>query len=42
MALFGKTAMVLLFDVAQEAMIEHDDWHSYEHFRERISIPGFL
>jgi len=42
MALFGKAAMVLLFDVAQKAMIEHDAWHSHEHFRERMSIPGYL
>ena len=38
MALLGKAAMVLSFDDAQEAMIEQDNWH----FRERMSIPGFL
>ena len=42
MALLGKAAMILSFDVAPEAMVEHDDWHSHEHFHERMSIPGFL
>ena len=42
MALLGKAAMVLSFDVAPEAIDEHDDWHSHEHFLERMSIPGFL
>ena len=34
--------MLLSFDVAQEALPEHDDWHTHEHFPERLSIPGFL
>ena len=42
MALLGKAAMILSFDVAPEATAEHDDWHSHEHFHERMSIPGFL
>ena len=42
MALLGKAAMVLSFDVASEAIDEHDDWHTHEHFPERLSIPGFL
>lgn len=42
MALLGKAAMILSFDVAPEAIVEHDHWHSYEHFHERMSIPGFL
>lgn len=42
MALLGKAAMILSFDVAAEAIAEHDDWHSHEHFHERMSIPGFL
>jgi len=42
MALLGKAAMILSFDVAPEAIAEHDDWHSHEHFHERMSIPGFL
>jgi hypothetical protein len=42
MPLLGSAAMLLSFDVAPEAIPEHDDWHSHEHLRERLSIPGFL
>lgn len=42
MALLGKAAMILSFDVVPEARVEHDDWHSHEHLHERLSIPGFL
>jgi hypothetical protein len=42
MALLGRAAMVLSFDVAADAIDEHDDWHTHEHFPERLSIPGFL
>lgn len=34
--------MLLSFDVAAEAIQEHDDWHTQEHLPERLSIPGFL
>lgn len=34
--------MLLSFDVVQEAIPEHDEWHTHEHFPERLSIPGFL
>jgi hypothetical protein len=42
MALLGQAAMVLLFDVAVDAIREHDDWHTLEHLPERLAIPGFL
>lgn len=42
MALLGKAAMILAFDIAPEAIAEHDNWHSLEHLQERMSIPGFL
>ena len=42
MALLGKAAMILSFNIVPEAIEEHDDWHSHEHLRERMSIPGFL
>jgi len=42
LALLGKAAMVLSFDVVPEAIAEHDDWHTHEHIPERLSIPGFL
>ena len=34
--------MLLFFDIAPEAIAEHDDWHTHEHLPERLSIPGFL
>jgi len=34
--------MLLLFDVVQDAIPEHDDWHTHEHLPERLSIPGFV
>lgn len=34
--------MLLSFDVVQEAIAEHDDWHTHEHLPERLSIPGFM
>jgi hypothetical protein len=42
MPLLGKAAMLLSFDIASDAMAEHDDWHSHEHLPERLAIPGFL
>lgn len=42
MPLLGQAAMLLSFDVASEAVAEHDHWHTHEHLAERLSIPGFL
>ena len=42
MPLLGSAAMLLSFDIAPEAIAEHDDWHTHEHLPERLSIPGFL
>jgi hypothetical protein len=42
MPLFGKAAMLLSFDVVDDAIPEHDDWHTHEHLPERLSIPGFV
>ena len=42
MPLLGSAAMLLVFDIAPEAISEHDEWHSHEHLPERLSIPGFL
>ncbi len=30
------------WDMATEHRVEFEDWHSHEHFPERMSIPGFL
>lgn len=42
MPLLGQAAMLLSFDVVQEAIPEHDEWHTHEHLPERLSIPGFV
>jgi len=34
--------MLLTFDIAQEAIPEHDEWHTHEHLPERLSVPGFV
>jgi hypothetical protein len=34
--------MLLSFDVAADAVEEHDRWHTHEHLPERLAIPGFL
>lgn len=34
--------MLLLFDVVQDAIPEHDEWHTHEHLPERVSIPSFV
>jgi hypothetical protein len=31
MPLSGRAAMLLTFDIVEEAIIEHDDWHTHEH-----------
>jgi hypothetical protein len=37
-----RAAIVLTFDIVDEAIADHDDWHTHEHLPERLSIPGFL
>lgn len=41
MALCSDAAMVLYYDITGDHA-DHDDWHSYEHLHERLSIPGFV
>lgn len=41
MALYSDAVMVLYYDIAGDNA-DHDDWHTYEHMHERLSIPGFL
>lgn len=41
MTLCSAAAMVLFYDIDGDNA-DHDDWHSYEHFHERLSVPGFL
>ena len=41
MALNSDAAMVLYYDIEGDNA-DHDDWHTYEHMHERLSIPGFV
>ena len=41
MALLGQAALAMWWDVAPKVNAEFQDWHSHEHFRERLAIPGF-
>jgi len=42
MALLGKGAVAMWWDIAPAHRAEFEDWHSHEHFPERMSVPGFL
>jgi hypothetical protein len=42
MTLLGKAAVAMWWDMAPASRVEFEDWHSHEHFPERMSIPGFL
>jgi hypothetical protein len=37
-----RAAVLLLFEITPESIVEHDDWHTHEHMPERLRIPGFL
>jgi hypothetical protein len=41
MALLGKAALAMWWSMAPEMLSEFEDWHSHEHFPERLAIPGF-
>lgn len=41
MSLLGKAAVAMWWNVRPEQRTEFGDWHSHEHFPERMSIPGF-
>jgi hypothetical protein len=41
MALSSDAMMVLFYDFEGNTA-DHDDWHSNQHFHERLSVPGFL
>lgn len=42
MALLGQAALAMWWDMAPQMRDEFQDWHTHEHFRERLSVPGFL
>lgn len=41
MALLGQAALAMFWDLDPGIRPEFEDWHSHEHFRERLGIPGF-
>lgn len=41
MALCTDAAMVLYYDIDGDHA-DHDEWHTYEHMHERLSVPGFV
>lgn len=42
MPLLGQAAVAMWWDMAAAMRAEFEDWHSHEHFPERMGIPGFL
>jgi len=41
MPLLGRAAVAMWWDMAPEHRTEFEDWHSHEHFPERMRIEGF-
>ncbi len=41
MALLGTGALAMWWDMAADRRAEFEDWHTHEHFPERMAIPGF-
>ena len=41
MSLLGKAAVAMWWNIRPEQRSEFSDWHSHEHFPERMNIPGF-
>ena len=41
MSLLGKAAVAMWWNIRPDQRSEFGDWHSHEHFPERMSIPGF-
>ena len=41
MSLLGKAALAMWWDMAADMRADFEDWHTHEHFPERLGIPGF-
>jgi hypothetical protein len=41
MALLGKAALAMWWDVDARRRSDFEHWHTHEHFPERLAIPGF-
>jgi hypothetical protein len=42
MPMLGEAAVAMWWNMAPALRLEFEDWHSHEHFPERMGIPGFL
>jgi len=42
MALLGNAALAMWWNMADDLKSQFEDWHSHEHFPERLGVPGFL
>ena len=42
MPLLGSAAVAMWWEISAELRAEFEDWHTHEHFPERLGIPGFL
>jgi nucleotide-binding universal stress UspA family protein len=42
MALLGRAALAMWWDMAPAMRDEFEEWHTREHFPERLALPGFL
>lgn len=41
MPLLGAAALAMWWEMAPEVRDEFEEWHSHEHFPERLALPGF-
>jgi len=41
MALLGRAALAMWWDIAVEVRADFEHWHAHEHFPERLALPGF-
>jgi hypothetical protein len=41
MAMEGKAALAMWWDMAAEMRTEFEHWHTHEHWPERLALPGF-
>lgn len=42
MALAGRAALAMWWDIAPQVRADFEHWHAHQHFPERLAIPGFL
>ena len=41
MALLGRAALAMWWEMAPEMRADFEHWHAHEHFPERLASPGF-